>query len=73
MGYPKHAASIFAANDLFRSTFASFFPLFGHAMFTKLGLGGGSSLLAGISILMIPLLYLLIKYGAVLRQKSSSA
>ncbi|KAL8291587.1 hypothetical protein RQP46_002565 [Phenoliferia psychrophenolica] len=70
MGYPRHAASIFAGNDLFRSTFASFFPLFGRAFFTKLGLGGGSSLLAGISILMIPLLYLLIKSGASLRQKS---
>ena len=70
IGYPKHAASIFAGNDLFRSTFASFFPLFGRAFFIRLGLGGGSSLLAGISILMIPLLYLLIKSGASLRQKS---
>ena len=36
---------------------ASAFPLFGRAFFHKLGLGGGSSLLAGLSILMIPLYY----------------
>lgn len=70
MGYPKHAASIFAGNDLFRSSFASVFPLFGRAFFTRLGLGGGSSLLAGLSILMIPLLYALMKYGGKLRQRS---
>ncbi|KAK4704006.1 MFS transporter, DHA1 family, multidrug resistance protein, partial [Phenoliferia sp. Uapishka_3] len=70
MGYPRHAASIYAGNDLFRSTFASFFPLFGRALFTKLGLGGGSSLLAGLSILMIPLLYLIMKRGAGLRARS---
>ncbi|KAM0752445.1 putative caffeine resistance protein [Meredithblackwellia eburnea MCA 4105] len=69
-GYPKHAASIFAGNDLFRSTLASFFPLFGRALFVRLGLGGGSSLLAGLSVLMIPLLYLLFRYGAALRQRS---
>lgn len=55
--YPKYAASILAGNDLFRSTFASVFPLFGTKYFRALGIGGGSSLLAGVSILMIPLLY----------------
>ncbi|ORY73242.1 putative caffeine resistance protein [Leucosporidium creatinivorum] len=70
MIYPQYAASIFAGNDLFRSTFASVFPLFGAAFFKRLGLGGGSSLLAGLNILMIPLLMLLIKYGARLRAQS---
>ena len=55
--YPKYAASILAGNDLFRSTFASVFPHFGTKYFHALGIGGGSSLLAGVSILMIPLLY----------------
>lgn len=31
--------------------------LFGADLFTKLGLGGGSTLLAGISILLIPVLW----------------
>ncbi|KAI5481913.1 MFS transporter, DHA1 family, multidrug resistance protein [Pseudohyphozyma bogoriensis] len=70
MGYPTQAVPIFAGNDLFRSTIASFFPLFGRAFFDHLGLGGGSSLLAGLSILMIPVLYALMKFGARLRARS---
>ncbi|KAI5477203.1 MFS transporter, DHA1 family, multidrug resistance protein [Pseudohyphozyma bogoriensis] len=70
MGYPTQAVPIFAGNDLFRSTIASFFPLFGKAFFDKLGLGGGSSLLAGLSILMIPVLYALMKFGGRLRARS---
>jgi DHA1 family multidrug resistance protein-like MFS transporter len=52
-----YAASILAGNTLFRSVFASVFPLFGEKYFKALGIGPGSSLLAGVSILMIPLLY----------------
>lgn len=47
--YPKYGAAVLAGNGLARSTIASVFPLFGHAFFTNLGLGGGSGLLAGIS------------------------
>ena len=36
---------------------ASVFPLFGSAFFRNLGLGPGSSLLAGISILMMPIYF----------------
>ncbi|GJN87518.1 hypothetical protein Rhopal_000469-T1 [Rhodotorula paludigena] len=73
MSYPKYAASILAGNDLFRSTFASVFPLFGTKYFRALGIGGGSSLLAGVSILMIPLLYAIMKYGDRLRARSRFA
>ncbi|GAA5914478.1 MFS transporter [Sporobolomyces salmoneus] len=73
LSYPKYAASVLAGNDLFRSVFASVFPLFGTRFFTSLGLGGGSSLLAGVSILMIPLLFLIMRYGATLRARSSFA
>ncbi|BGP30838.1 hypothetical protein JCM10296v2_002597 [Rhodotorula toruloides] len=55
--YPAYAASILAGNTLFRSVFASVFPLFGKKYFKALGIGAGSSLLAGVSILMIPSLY----------------
>ncbi|GAA5873184.1 hypothetical protein JCM16303_006964 [Sporobolomyces ruberrimus] len=73
LSYPKYAASVLAGNDLFRSVFASVFPLFGAKFFNTLGLGGGSSLLAGISILMIPVLYAIMKYGAQLRARSKFA
>lgn len=44
-------------NALFRAITAGVFPLFGVAFYRRLGLGGGCSFLAGLSILMIPLLY----------------
>ncbi|GAA5852758.1 hypothetical protein JCM8547_002618 [Rhodosporidiobolus lusitaniae] len=73
LSYPKYAASLLAGNDLFRSTFASVFPLFGHRFFKTLGLGGGSSLLAGVMILMIPALWAIMHYGARLRARSRFA
>ncbi|GAA6031785.1 hypothetical protein JCM8097_001989 [Rhodosporidiobolus ruineniae] len=54
ISYPRYAASLLAGNDFARSVVASVFPLFGASMFKRLGLGGGSSLLAGLAILMIP-------------------
>ncbi|KAJ7128081.1 major facilitator superfamily domain-containing protein [Mycena filopes] len=71
--YPAYAASVLAGNDLFRSTIASVFPLFGRAFFTNLGLGPGSALLAGISFLLMPVFWLLLKYGHVLRERSKYA
>ncbi|CAK5264110.1 unnamed protein product [Mycena citricolor] len=71
--YPDHAASVLAGNDLFRSAIASVFPLFGRAFFTNLGLGPASALLAGISFLLMPVFYMLLRYGHVLRQKSTYA
>ncbi|SCV66947.1 BQ2448_5593 [Microbotryum intermedium] len=67
---PALTASILAGNDLFRSSFASVFPLFGSKYFNVLGLGVGSTVLAGINIIMVPLLYLLIRFGPRLRARS---
>ncbi|ESK95480.1 benomyl methotrexate resistance protein [Moniliophthora roreri MCA 2997] len=71
--YKKYTGSILAGNDLFRSTMASVFPLFGAPFFKNLGLGPGSSLLAGISILLIVVFYLLIRFGGKLRARSKYA
>ncbi|KAF7367534.1 MFS general substrate transporter [Mycena sanguinolenta] len=71
--YPAYAASVLAGNDFFRSAIASVFPLFGRRFFTNLGLGPGSALLAGISFLLMPVFWLLLKYGHVLRQRSKYA
>ncbi|KAF7978259.1 hypothetical protein HWV62_1086 [Athelia sp. TMB] len=82
ISYPNHVASVLAGNDLFRSSMASVFPLFGRIFFQRLGLGGGSSLLAGISIALMPVYFknqadavvqLLIKYGHRLREHSRYA
>ena len=71
--YPANAASVLAGNDFFRSVIASVFPLFGRAFFTNPGLGPGSALLAGISFLLMPVFWLLLKYGHILRQRSKYA
>ncbi|KAF9267172.1 MFS general substrate transporter [Marasmius fiardii PR-910] len=71
--YSKYTGSILASNDLFRSTMASVFPLFGSVFFRNLGLGPGCSLLAGISILLMVIYYTLIRYGHILRSRSRYA
>jgi hypothetical protein len=37
------------------------FPLFAHALFGKLGIGGGNSLLGGLACLFIPAPFLFLK------------
>ncbi|KAJ1024854.1 hypothetical protein NDA16_002894 [Ustilago loliicola] len=71
--YPKYAASLLAANDFCRSSLAAGFVMFGHPLFKNLGIGPGISLLAGLTVLCIPALLLLYKYGELLRSKSKFA
>ncbi|KAF8309010.1 MFS general substrate transporter [Clavulina sp. PMI_390] len=73
VSYPDYVASILAGNDLMRSSVAAAFPLFGQAFFKALGVGPGSSLLAGVAALMLPILYALYRYGARLRKMSKFA
>lgn len=73
VSYPSYVASILAGNDLVRSSIAAAFPLFGRAYFNGLGIGPGSSLLAGVAALMLPLLWALMRFGSRLRRKSSYA
>lgn len=71
--YPKYSASLFAANDLARSTLAAGAILFSRPLFLNLGVAGGVSLLGGLTIVCAFLLYLLYRYGAILRAKSRFA
>ena len=73
LSYPKYAASLFAANDLSRSLFAAACILFSRPMFINLGVGGGVSLLAGLSCLGVVGMFYLWRYGAWLRSKSTFA
>jgi DHA1 family multidrug resistance protein-like MFS transporter len=73
LSYPKYAASLFAANDLSRSLFAAACILFSRPMFINLGVGQGVSLLAGLSCLGVLGMFLLWRYGAWLRSKSTFA
>jgi DHA1 family multidrug resistance protein-like MFS transporter len=73
LSYPKYAASLFAANDLSRSLFAAACILFSRPMFINLGIGGGVSLLAGLSCLGVIGMFYLWLYGGWLRSKSTFA
>ncbi|KAK4545422.1 hypothetical protein LTR36_002772 [Oleoguttula mirabilis] len=73
LSYPKYAASLFAANDLSRSLFAAACVLFSRPMFINLGIGGGVSLLAGLSCLGVVGMFYLWQYGGYLRSKSTFA
>ena len=52
--YPGYTASVFAGNDLMRSTFSAGFPLFASAMYKHLGVGWASSTLAFLGIALYP-------------------
>ncbi|KAJ7627407.1 major facilitator superfamily domain-containing protein [Roridomyces roridus] len=71
--YPDHQAPVLAGNDLFRASIASVFPLFGRAFFHNMGLGPGSALLAGISVALMGVYWLLWKYAHILRRRSKYA
>lgn len=67
--YTVYAASALAANTVMRSVLGSVLPLAGQKMYDTLGLGWGNSLLAFIAIGMLPLPWILMKYGERLRKK----
>ena len=59
--YPEVAASVLAGNDFMRSSFGAGFPLFATAMYNNLGVAWASSTLAFISIVFIPISFVLYK------------
>ncbi|KAH6668067.1 major facilitator superfamily domain-containing protein, partial [Plectosphaerella plurivora] len=71
LSYPQYAASLFAANDAFRSTFAAAAILFGRPLYLTLGVAKGCSLLGGLSVLGIAGFWYLFMYGERLRQRSN--
>ncbi|EER33594.1 benomyl/methotrexate resistance protein [Candida tropicalis MYA-3404] len=75
---PIYIASVFASNDLFRSTVASVFPLFGAPLFNNLAtpnypVGWGSSVLGFITLVMIAIPVFFYLNGPKLRARSKYA
>jgi len=64
-----YAASALAANTVARSILGAVLPLAGLPMYEALGLGWGNSLLGFIAVAMIPIPFLIIRYGVMLREK----
>lgn len=64
-----YAASAMAANTVARSIAGAVLPLAGLRMYEVLGLGWGNSLLGFIALAMVPVPFILQKYGERLRTK----
>jgi multidrug resistance protein len=71
--YPLYAASALAANSFARSSFGAAFPLFGVQMYKKLGDQWATSLLAFLTVAMMPFPYIFFRYGKKIRGKSRFA
>ncbi|RTE76321.1 hypothetical protein BHE90_009204 [Fusarium euwallaceae] len=63
-------ASAASANGLARYTFAGAFPLFTTQMYEKLGVDWATSLLGFVSLLLLPVPWVLFRYGHIIRSKS---
>jgi len=64
-----YAASALAANTVVRSIAGAVLPLCGLRMYDALGMGWGNSLLGFIALAMVPLPFLIRKWGEYLRTK----
>lgn len=71
--YTRYAASAIAANTFARSLCAASFPLFGYMLFDNLGVDWGASLLAFISLGMLPIPFVFYRYGAQIRKRNPYA
>jgi hypothetical protein len=71
--YKTYSASALAGIGLIRNIAGAGFPLFGRQMYHRLGNQGATSLLAGLAVLMIPIPFVLGRYGERLRVKSKWA
>lgn len=62
-----HAASATAATTVLRNVSAAALPLAGPALYSRLGLGRGNTVLGGIALVFVPVPLLLMKYGERMR------
>ncbi|EED22172.1 bicyclomycin resistance protein, putative [Talaromyces stipitatus ATCC 10500] len=69
--YMTMANSALGGNAMVRSLFGASFPLFGPAMYHRLGVAWATSVLGFIGIVMIPIPVLFWKYGATIRTWSN--
>ncbi|KAF2439672.1 MFS general substrate transporter [Karstenula rhodostoma CBS 690.94] len=67
---PLNGASAIAGNGIFRYTLGAVFPLFTVQMYERIGIGWATSLLGFVSILMLPIPWVLFKYRPAIRKRS---
>ncbi len=71
--YPQYAASLFAANDLFRSCLAAGSIIYAHPLYVNLGIGNGTTVLGGLCVGGVIGIWALYFFGAKLRARSKFA
>ncbi|KIY72213.1 MFS general substrate transporter [Cylindrobasidium torrendii FP15055 ss-10] len=71
--FPNYVASALAAKTVVRSGAGAAMPLFMVQMFHGLGNGWAASLLAFVSLAMVPIPFMFYKYGKSIRAKSKRA
>lgn len=67
--FTKYAASAIAAGSIFRAVVGATFPLFAPYLYGALGYGWGTSVLAFVSVLLMPMPLLIMKYGERVRNR----
>lgn len=65
--YTRYSASAIAANKVLQSITGAVLPLAGPALYDRLGLGWGNSVLAFIAFAFFPVPFLFYRYGEKLR------
>ncbi|KAI1429582.1 major facilitator superfamily domain-containing protein [Xylaria sp. FL1777] len=65
--FEQHAASVTAANTIWRSILGAVLPLFGLQLYDNLGLGWGNTLLGLILLALSPVLWIVHKFGRRIR------
>ena len=73
LSYPQYAASLFAANDCIRSALGAGSVIFARPLYVNLGIGPGTSLLAGFAVGGVVGIWCLWFFGAKLRARSKFA
>ncbi|KXJ85773.1 MFS multidrug transporter-like protein, partial [Microdochium bolleyi] len=68
--YGVYSASALAGTALIRNVAGAAFPLFGHHLMTRLGYQWGASLLALLGVPLIPIPFVLARYGPAMRKRS---
>ncbi|KAF3933655.1 hypothetical protein ABW20_dc0101450 [Dactylellina cionopaga] len=71
--YLMFAASTIAANSFLRSIFGAVFPLFATYLLNALHVNWAGTLLAVVSLVLLPCPFILYKYGKMIRKKSKYA
>lgn len=71
--YPQYAASLFAANDFCRASWAAGSIIYAYPLYTNLGIGKGISVLGGLLVGGVIGMWALWYFGASLRARSKFA